>query len=336
MELFHEYKNKYFHLVLKILNLCENGLAKDDILKIIEDEEYDEKLISKDFKTFEGMIFNEYDEEDNLNLLKEENNRYYSVLSSKGSTPIKIRFSDIEKTWLNGMIQDKMVQALLGDNIISKLNESLKDVTQGSNEVIEFTNKNKCAFEYDYEKLNKIFFTILNAINNEKIVIYTNVDRNGNEYKDKMAVPLRIEYSLKDDKFRASMYSIEDERAIMVNLHTLREINITDKSFKLKREDIIKSLKCDKYCEEPVTLLLTDRRGAMERCFMSFSSFERSSKMIDFNKYEVDIYYYSFQEQDVISKIISLGPYVTVKSPERIRNLVIEKIKKSYEYQIKK
>lgn len=333
MELFHEYKNKYFHLVLKILNLCQNGLCKDDVLKIIEDEEYDERLISKDFKTFEGMILNEY-EDDSLNLLKEKDNRYYSILNREGSIPVKIRFSNIEKTWLNGMIQDKTAKELLGEEIVNKLSESLKDIHEGNNNVIEFTNKNVNKFEYDFKKLNRIFFTILDAINNEKLLIYTNVDRDGNEHKDKLAIPLRIEYSLKDDKFRVSMYSIEDKRPIKVNLHTLKEINVTEKSSNLKREDLIKKLKEKKYCEEPVTIILKDKRGAMERCFMSFSSFERSSKLIDSNTYEVDIYYYTFQEDDVISKIISLGPYVTVKGPERIRNTVIEKIKKAYEYQV--
>lgn len=332
MELFHEYKNKYFHLVLKILNLCENGLGRDDIIKIIEDEEYDERLISKDFKTFEGMMLNEY-EDDSLNLLKEKNNRYYSVLNKEGSTPIKIRFSNIEKTWLNGMIEDNIVQALLGEEITDKLKKSLHDVHEGSNDVIEFTNKNTNEFEYDLKKLNRTFFTILNAIDKEKVLVYTNVDRNGNEHKNKLAIPLRIEYSFKDDKFRASMYSIEDERAIMVNLHTLKEINITEESFKLKRKDIIKKLKEKKYCDEPVTIILKDKRGAMERGFMSFSSFERSSKLIENNTYEIDIYYYTFQENEVISKIISLGPYVVVKGPERIRELVIEKIKKACLYQ---
>ena len=42
MELFHEYKNKYFHLVFRILNLAQNGLYKDEIVRIIEKEEYDE------------------------------------------------------------------------------------------------------------------------------------------------------------------------------------------------------------------------------------------------------------------------------------------------------
>lgn len=332
MELFHEYKNKYFHLVFKILNLAWDGLEKEEILKIIDEEEYEEKVIDKEFKTFEGMILNEYEDE-KLNLLKEENNKYYTVLNNRNPVPVKVRFSKLEKMWLKGMLEDKRVQGLLGKEILDKLQKSMIDVCEGSNEVIEFTNKNKSDFEYDFKKLNRDFFTILKAIKEEKTVIYTNVDREGNEYKDKLALPLRIEYSLKDDKFRVSMYSIEDKRSILVNMHTLKEINISEEKCKFTREELIKKMKENKYCEEPITIVLKDVRGAMERCFMSFSSFERSSRALGENNYEIDIYYYCFQEYDVISKIISLGPYVIVKKPKRIRERTIERIKKAYEYQ---
>lgn len=332
MELFHEYKNKYFHLVFRILNLAYNGLEKQEILKIIAEEEYEEKVIDKEFKTFEGMMLNEYEYE-KLNLLKKENNKYYTVLNNRDSLPIKVRFSKIEKVWLNGLLEDRRVQSILGKEMIDKLKKALIDICEGSNEVIEFTNKNKSDFEYDLKKLDKDFFTILEAIKEEKTVIYTNIDREGNEYKDKLALPLRIEYSLKDDKFRASMYSIEDKRPILVNLHTLKAINISGEKCKFTRKELIKEMKENKYCEEPITIILKDVRGAMERCFMSFSSFERSSRALGDNNYEIDIYYYCFQEYDVISKIISLGPYVTVKKPERIRELIIERIRKAYEYQ---
>ena len=94
MDLFHEYKNKYFDLVNFLLNLSRKGLTKEEIIKIVKDEEFDEKLITKDFKTFEGMILNEYNNEDNLNILKIKDNKYYPAIYS--NTPLKNRFCKIE------------------------------------------------------------------------------------------------------------------------------------------------------------------------------------------------------------------------------------------------
>ena len=131
MELFHEYKNKYFHLVFRILNLAKDGLYKDEIIKLIEKEEYDEKVIGKDFKTFEGMLLNEYDKQDNFNFLEEREGKFYSILNNDESIPLKVRFSKLEKTWINGMIKEPVVQALLGKEILEKLETALKDVKEG-------------------------------------------------------------------------------------------------------------------------------------------------------------------------------------------------------------
>lgn len=334
MELFHEYKNKYFHLVFRILNLAKNGLYKDEIIRLIEKEEYDEKIIGKDFKTFEGMLLNKYSKIDNFNFLEEREGKYYSILNNQDSIPLKVRFSKLEKSWLNGMIKEPVVQALLGKDILEKLEAALIDVKKGSNEVIEFTNKVKSDVDVDLEKMSRDFYTILEGIINEKPILYSNVDKNGNEYNNQLALPIRIEYSLKDDKFRASIYSLEEQRSVMVNLHTLKEVKIAQNvNSEIKREDVLKKLKEKKYSEIPITIELEDIRGAMERCFMSFSSFERNSRNISENKYEIDIYYYTFEEDEVIRKIMSLGPYVKVKSPDRVKDIVIDKIKRALRFE---
>lgn len=335
MELFHEYKNKYFHLVFRILNLAKNGLYKDEIIRLIEEEEYDEKVIGKDFKTFEGMILNQYGKEDNFNFLEEREGKYYSILNSEDSIPLKVRFSKLEKSWLNGMIKEPVVQALLGKETLKKLETALTDMKEkGSNQIIEFTNKVQNGFDIDLEKLSKDFYTILEGIINEKPILYSNVDKNGNEYNNQLAIPIRIEYSLKDNKFRASLYSLDEKRSILVNLHTLKEVKIANNvDSNIKRKDVLKKLKEKKYSEVPITIELEDIRGAMERCFMSFSSFERNSRTISKNKYEIDIYYYTFEEDEVIRKIMSLGPYVKVKAPNRVREIIIDKIKRAFMYE---
>lgn len=60
-----------------------------------------------------------------------------------------------------------------------------------------------------------------------------------------------------------------------------------------------------------------------------YISFKRNSRNISENKYKIDIYFYTFEEDEVIRKIMSLGPYVKVKSPDRVRDIVIHKIKRA-------
>lgn len=332
MELFHEYKNRYFNLVFKLLNLSQRGLSREEIISLIDQEEYDEKLISKNLVTFEGMLLNECDEEDRLNLLTEENDKFYPIIKNNKSLALSVRLSTIEKQWLKSMISDDMVRELLGEEIINKLENKLANVESISKDVIEKTNK----ITYDkknYSVLKDKFFLLIDSIKRNKIIKYTSVDKMGNEYKDILALPIRIDYSLKDENIRVSVYSLVEKRSIMLLLSNVKEIEILeDMQVDIKRSDIIDNLKQKKYCKEPIVLEVTDIKGAMARCFMGFSSYERSTRSLGDNKYEVKIFYYTFNKDEMIRKILTLGPYVVVKSPENIRNDIIDILEKRVLY----
>lgn len=328
MELFHEYKNRYFNLVFKLLNLSKEGLGKEEILKIIEKEAYEEKLIGKDFVTFEGLILNEYKSEDNLNLLKEIEGKYFPVLNNAKSVPLAVRFSNIEKQWLKAMLKEKMARELLGEELVLKLEKELGNVEEIKEDVIERTNRFIRKEEQDFKSLREFFFIAIEGILNNYPIRYTSVDKYGNEYKDNLALPIRIEYSLRDETLRLSAYSIDEQRPIMLLLKNMKAMVLEPKVKVTKnREEILKLIKEEKYCKEPIVLELVDERGAMERCFMGLSSYERSTRSLGDNRYEVKVYYYTFNEDEVIRKILSLGPFVVVKSPVSVRNKIIDMLK---------
>ncbi len=328
MELFHEYKNRYFNLVFKLLNLSKEGLDKEQILKIIEKEAYEEKLIGKDFVTFEGLMLNEYKSEDNLNLLKEVEGKYFPILNSVKSVPLAVRFSNIEKQWLKAMLKEKMARELLGEELVLKLGKELENVEEIKGDIIEKTNRLLREEEQDFKSLREFFFTAIEGILNNYPIRYTSVDKYGKEYKDNLALPIRIEYSLRDETLRLSAYSIDEHRPIMLLLKNIKAMALEPKAKITKnRDEILKLIKEEKYCKEPIVLELVDERGAMERCFMGLSSYERSTRSLGDNRYEVKVYYYTFNEDEVIRRILSLGPYVVVKSPVSVRNKIIDMLK---------
>lgn len=328
MELFHEYKNRYFNLVFKLLNLSKGGLDKEEILKIIEKEAYEEKLIGKDFVTFEGLMLNEYKSEDNLNLLKEVEGKYFPILNNANPVPLAVRFSNIEKQWLKAMLKEKMAGKLLGKELILKLEKELENVEEIKEDVIERTNRFVREEEQNFKSLREFFFTAIEGILNNYPIRYTSVDKYGKEYKDNLALPIRVEYSLRDETLRLSAYSINEDRPIMILLKNIKAMVLEPQVKVTKsRDEILKLIKEEKYCKEPIVLELVDERGAMERCFMGLSSYERSSRNLGDNRYEVKIYYYTFNEDEVIRRILTLGPYVVVKSPESVRNKIIDMLK---------
>lgn len=329
MELFEEVKNRYMHIAFKVLNECENGLSHKDIIKIVEEEEFEEKIIGNNFQTFEGLLLNQYEDHENFNILKEKDELYYPNIKGDRKPPVPVRLTNLEKAWLINMLQDKRLRGVMSNSTIAKLKNALKDYDAPKiSDIIEFTNTSMFHESNNMEQSEENFKRLLKAIAEGKAIKYCNTDRYGNMYCNKKALPIRLEYSLRDGRFRVSMYSLEENRSIMANIANLTDIEIDeDARHHINREAVIELLHEQRYSKEPIVLEVTDKKSAMERCFMSFSELERYSRCIEKDKYELKLFYYTFEEEDIIRKILALGPYVKVISPEGIKEDIIGRIK---------
>lgn len=329
MELFNEVKNRYFQLVFRIINECAEGKARADMLKIIDDGEFEQKVIGKNQQSFADMLLNRCMEDENLNLLKERKGLFYPCIESTEKLPLPIRFTDLEKAWLKALLHQPEIRMVLSNNVIEKLNKELDCFDSPlNNDYIEITNTIKFSEIPQAESYEENFRIILKALVEEKPIRYSNIDKRGNVYQDKLALPVNIEYSMRDSRFRVSLYSIDDKRPVMANIFSLSDIRIVD-DVNIDRETAKKLIFEQKYSDEPVILEVTDRRTAMERCFMCFSGVERTARDLGNNKYEMRLNYYLFEEENLVQNIISLGPYVKVISPQRIADEVIKRVKKA-------
>jgi len=61
-----------------------------------------------------------------------------------------------------------------------------------------------------------------------------------------------------------------------------------------------------------------------------FSSFEKSARYLkEKNRHEIRIYYYDFEEAEIISRILYLGKNVVVTEPQHIRENIISRVKEA-------
>lgn len=328
MELFDEVKNRYFQLVFRIINECADGKAKADLIKIIDNGEFEQKLISKNQQSFADMILNRGKKEESLNLLREKEGLYYPCIDSNGELPLPVRFTNLEKAWLKALLNQSEIKLLLSNNTLEKLQKELEGYDSPvRDEYIEMTNTIKLPEIFDRDKYKENFRLILKALTMEKAVRYSNLDRNGNLYSNKLALPINLEFSMRDSRFRVSMFSIDEQRPVMANIYSLSDISIIDEDVGIDRETAKNMLFQQKYSEQPIVLEVTDKNYAMERCFMCFSRMERTARELGDNKYEIKLNYYLFEEEGIIRDILSLGPYVKVISPKRIQEEVIKRVK---------
>lgn len=332
MEVFDEVKNRYFQLVFRVINECAGGKAKSDILRMIDEGEFEQKVIGKNQQSFAGLLLNRCGEDENLNLLTEKEGRLYPSSENTGSPPLPVRFTKLEKAWLKALLEEPEIGMVLGSKTLEKLRKGLKGFDSPiKHEYFELTNTIKLPEVTQQEAYEKNFSLLLDALVQEKPVRYSNTDRNGKVYENRLALPVAIEYSMRDGRFRVSLYSIDDKRPIMANIFTLSELRIVDEEIGIDRKTAQQLLFEQKYSEEPVVLEVTDRKAAMERCFMCFSGMERTARGLGDDKYEIRLNYYLFEEENLIRNIISLGPYVKVASPQRIADEIVRRVKKSIE-----
>ncbi len=330
MELFNEVKNRYFQLVFRVINECADGKAKADLIRIVDDGEFEQKLIGKNQQSFADIILNRGNKDENLNLLNEKKGLYYPCVDSNGELPLPVRFTNLEKAWLKALLNQQEVTLLLSKNTLDKLSKELDDFDSPiKQEYFETTNSVKLPEIRQRENYEENFRLILKALICEKPIRYSNVDRNGNIHSNKLALPLAIEYSMRDTRFRVSLFSIDDNRPVLANVFSLTDINIVDEDIGIDREKAKKLLFELKYSDQPIILEVTDKNSAMERCFMCFSRMERTARELGNSKYEIRLNYYLFEEEGLIQNILSLGPYVKVISPQRIANEVVKRVKKA-------
>ena len=333
MELFDEVRNRYFQLVFKVINECAGGKAESEILKIIAEGEFEQRVIGRNQKSFADLLLNSCSDDENLNLLRKQNGLYYPSLQGAGDVPLPVRFTNIEKAWLKALLAEPGVRMVLSEETRAKLEETLAETdTPMRKEYLDFSNTIKLPEIAEPEAYAKNFKLLLGALIQEKPVRYTNTDKWGNVYKDKLALPINLEYSLRDGRFRVAMYSLDDNRPIMANIFSITDLRPVDEEVEMDRERAKNLVFEQKYAPEPVVLEVTDKKAAMERSFMSFSGLERTAKIIGRNKYELRLNYYLFEEEDLIRSIISLGHYVKVLSPQRIADEIVKRVKKALEF----
>ena len=77
-----------------------------------------------------------------------------------------------------------------------------------------------------------------------------------------------------------------------------------------------------------LTFELEDNRKTIERVLLHFSHLEKETKRLDENQYRVTIHYDRVDENEILIRILSFGPFVRVIEPESFISLLRERISK--------
>lgn len=320
MELFSEVYGKYYHIINEILNEAhKEPITMQYINKMLQEKGFRDTLLT----LAPRIIDNE--SEDSYNLLTKSNESYQSILTS--ASPILL--TTLEIRWLKSVLMDKRMSLFFGEEeliILKKQFSSIKELF--TNESIHMIGQSNDGDPYEDTQYIKYFRKVLYAVNHKKCL---NITYSNAEGKTKWAsyAPYRLEYSAKDDKFRLNAVQINRGKLLYhskINIARIMNVEIIEEAhYPSNISEFIHAHKMP----EPIEIVLNNDRNGFERCFVHLSNYERNAEYDEeTNTCKIKIYYYDFDEGELIIKLLSYGPILKVVGPEAFKKKIVERITK--------
>ena len=304
--LFSEIYSAYYNTVASIISSSQQGKLDSDLLfKIVKESAFPES-----FMTIGSAL-----ETGRWPLIKKD---YNTNIQNIPTMPLSI----LQKRWLKALCNDKRIRLFVADDVMSNLELQLKDVEPLFTENDYYLyDKYSDGDPYDDPDYIKNFRTVLEAIHQKKTISVEYTGRFGQQ-KRFICAPCKIEYSEKDDKFR--IISKVRNRHSILNIARINSCELTENS---KVDDISEEDLPDNR-RTNVTLEIYDERKAMERVMLAFAHFEKSAVQISDDVYQLTLNYDSFDETELVVRVLSFGPMVKVIEPQRFVDLVKERIER--------
>ena len=307
--LFSEIYSAYYNTVASIISCSQQGKLDSDILfNIVKESAFPES-----FMTIGSAL-----ETGKWPLIKKD---YSTNIQNLPTMPLSI----LQERWLKALCNDKRIRLFVDNEVLTKLRLKLKDVEP------LFTDNDYYLYDkysdgdpYDDSEYIKNFRTVLEAIHQKKIISVEYTGRFGQQKRFTCA-PYKIEYSEKDDKFR--IISKVKNRHSILNIARINSCELTENS----KVDDISDEDLPYNRRTTVTLEIYDERKALERVMLAFAHFEKSAVQISDDVYQLTLNYDSFDETELVVRVLSFGPMVKVLEPESFRNLIQERISKQIE-----
>ena len=307
--LFSEIYSAYYNTVASIISYSQKGkLNSDTLYEIVKESAFPES-----FMTIGTAL-----ESGKWPLIKKD---YSTNIKNIPTMPLSM----LQKRWLKSLCNDKRIRLFVDDEVLANLKSNLKDIEPLFTENDYYLyDKYSDGDPYDDAEYIKNFRTVLKAIHQKKKISLEYTGRIGQQ-KRFICEPYKIEYSEKDDKFRI-ISKVKNQHSIL-NIARINTCELTENSMvdDISEEDLPFNRRAS------VTLEIYNERNAMERVMFAFAHFEKSAVQISDDIYQLTLNYDSFDETELVIRVLSFGPMVKVIEPASFRSLIRERISNQIE-----
>lgn len=295
--LFHEVYGSYFRVLEDILRHAVEGRLTGRVLTDLVQE----KAFAESGLSIPGNL----------------NSGNWPLVDKTYGTPLRhapaMPLTALQKRWLKALLLDPRI-ALFEPNA-----EGLEDVAPlFTPDTFVYFDQYADGDPYDDPAYVASFRLVLQAIREKRKIRIRFRGHTGVRHSI-VCIPLRLEYSAKDDKFR--LLTAGNARRHVINLARVRSCELLDAYTP-------QEAKTAKPRTRDVTFLLHDERNALERVLLHFSHFEKETVRLDEKLYEVKLRYDKEDETELLIRILSFGPVLEVTAPESFIAMIRERLER--------
>lgn len=294
---FNEVYGTYFRVVGFILEQAQKGeLTTEKINRIVQEQAFGDSY---------------------LTIPKSLKDCKWPLLQSDMTTPLQhtptMPLTILQRRWLKTLLSDNRMQLFDVDCT------GLEDVEPlFSQEQFVYFDRYNDGDPYDDPQYKQHFRLLLQAIAEKRRVEISFISGK-NESVRKEYLPLQLEYSAKDDKFR--LKAVCERHLHYVNVGRIKSCKILEQT----EEEACMLLEPERCA---VTVLLTDERNALERAMLHFSHLEKITERLDEKHYRLQLMYNKSDETEMVIRILSFGPLLRVQEPTGFIELMRHRLRK--------
>ena len=325
MNIFSEIYGAYFRAAASLLKKRGKPLSESDVHEAVRKYGFRESALFLPQK-----------------LIPQKDNSDWGLLrkTEKGFVPITKNsppdiLTRLQKSWLKAKLSDPRFALFLDDRETELLSIKLKDVQPlyrpGH---FRFFDRYNDGDDFKAPEYRCNFKTLLSAVKAHEAVRIDYLSGHGKSINT-IVLPLKIEYSAKNDKFRVYCRTVSNgtlRGGITINIG--RILNIVEpvgKYFSRTAADAasMERFFSDRRAPEPVTVYVKPERIAPERFLLEFANYEkRTERDPEDGSLIVKIYYNRADETELLILLLSFGAAVEILSPSEFRAQAAERVRR--------
>lgn len=322
MNIFSEIYGAYFRITAKLLS--RENLSDSDVNDLIRQEGFRDSVLFLPQKLIPQKDGSDW------GLLKRNKDGSLSPVTQ--SKPVSF-MTALRKSWLKSKLSDPKMSLFLSSKDFSALEERLSDTEPLYRQSdFRYTDIFTDGDPFEDKIYRESFRRLLNAAETGEILWIEFLSGHNKKLRGRY-LPLKIEYSQKNDKFRVHCRFVARGRILgnsIINVGRICSVYNTGDfagSYAAK-----KALPIGRKCEEPAVIRVTQERNGVERFFMEFASFEKHSERdLETGLCTVKLWYDKYDETELLIQLLSFGPVIEILGPEKLRRQAAERVKRQYE-----